>query len=231
MKRPIKNACKQVCRGFWMEKNQELFSKLGNFYTDTIDKITSLQLADEKSASSDFSLRYSSSKLAKKAPASFNFGHCRGQIKELLGDVNRAGSLLLKELDYEKQKRILGPNTEILLTPTKSSENFSLDTTTTTANSSFLSSGFCPFIGNPAHISENEKINLRALRHLDLGMKELIILIKNLNSIDPQASNGATKYESPQHQLRPEVEIVIIVLGLGAVLLGYSYDLILLPRI
>ncbi|NCA28835.1 MAG: hypothetical protein EBS92_06155 [Proteobacteria bacterium] len=178
--------------------NQELFSKLGNFYTDTIDKITSLQLADEKSASSDFSLRYSSSKLAKKAPASFNFGHCRGQIKELLGDVNRAGSLLLKELDYEKQKRILGPYTEILLTPTKSSENFPLNKKTRKASSSFLSSGFCPFTGNPAHISKNEKINLRALRYLFLGMENINkILRENLDSIDPQASNGALKYESP----------------------------------
>ena len=184
--------------------NQELFSKLGNFYTDTIDKITSLQLADEKSASSDFSLRYSSSKLAKKAPASFNFGHCRGQIKELLGDVNRAGSLLLKELDYEKQKRILGPNTNLLLTSPKPSADFSLKKKTPTASSSFLSSGFCPFTGNPAHISKNEKINLRALRYLFLGMENINkILRENLDSIDPQASNGATKYKFPPTSTSP----------------------------
>ena len=190
--------------GFLDGKNQELFSKLENFYTDTKDKITSLQLADEKSASSDFSLRYSSSELAKKAPASFNFGQCRGQIEELLGGVDRVGSLL-KMFDYKKLEWITTPY--ISLTPTKSSENFSLNKTTTTASSSFLSSGFCPFTGNPVHFSEEEKINQRALRCLDLGMENFKILKENLNSIDPQASNGATKYELPSTSTSPRISI------------------------
>ena len=181
-----------------IEENQELLSKLRNFYTKTKAQMVSSQIAVEKSANSNFSIKYSDVAFSTNILASLNFGQYKDEIDELLGGVNRQRSLLEP---YHK-------NQEWALMQHKLSSHSFSDFTSScrslkkthshddkidyTRSISSLSLSKLPF-PLKTQLSEQQKINQRALRYLDLGIENLVNLKKNLDFACEQKSSHGLK--------------------------------------
>jgi len=191
-----------------IEENQELFSKLRNFYTKTEKEIVPSYHVVNESASWDFSLTFSNLTVENKVLSSLNFGQYKDEIDKLLSAVNRQRTKLIgyydnKEWAYEPFKLFSSPSGSEH-TGVRVKEQSNLESTFShQSNLSF---------SNPN--SPELKINERVARHLKLGIENLAELKKNLTDIESaiteDSNNIITSSEdlssppSPQSPPSPE---------------------------